>query len=79
MKPPPKHKDRDDWTMDEVVAHMQTGAEPVSDDYADYVRDLAAAGGLAAEDLGLPAESVTAQDPENLTVEDLIERQRNRY
>lgn len=78
MKPPAKHKPRESWTVEETLQHMRDGTEPVSPEFADYVRDAAEAAGLAVEDLGLPPEPIAERDPESLTVEDHIERQRNR-
>lgn len=83
MKPPRKHKPVDELSVEEHVARHRGEPAPMTDEFRDYVLDVAEAAGLAAEDLGLQqqqqsGEHITAAEVETLSVEDLVERRRNR-
>lgn len=76
-KPPPKTKPIEDWSVDDHVQNRRTGAEPVSDEFKDYLRDTAEAAGLEPTDLGLDDEQ--DRPPEDMSVDEHFNRiRRNR-
>jgi hypothetical protein len=79
MTPPPKHKPRADWEVGEILEHQRGGAAPISDEWRQYVTELAEAGGIDPGDLdpdleaGDPDESI-----EDMDMDRVVERVRRR-
>lgn len=73
MSAPSRRKAREDWTAAEHAAHMRTGAEPVSDEFAAYVRQTLAAADLDVADVAPDLADLAVED---MTVADHLQRLR---
>ena len=68
-EPPQRYKAREAWTVGETVEHQQTGKQPETAEYREYVRKV-------HEDAGLvPPESASEpKDLEDLTADEHLAR-----
>lgn len=68
MSAPQRYKDREDWSVEDILVHRRTGQKPVSDEYRQARRKALEAAGLEPDDAAPTArEDMTMEQLEALS------------